>query len=91
MPGSPDKTGELPPGFEDNSVDDELTEGQHLDPASEIKGETVDDAIGESFDKVAKLLNLSYPGGPEIEKLAKFGNTNYFDIPHPLKYKKNLL
>ena len=34
-----------------------------------LLGETVDDAVGESFDKVAKLLGLSYPGGPEIEKI----------------------
>lgn len=40
----------------------------------ELLGETIDDAIGEAFDKVAKLLGLPYPGGPEIEKLAKQGN-----------------
>lgn len=39
---------------------------------------TVDDAIGESFDKVARLLDLSYPGGPSIEKLAKKGDENRF-------------
>tara|TARA_Y100001960_G_C14754615_1_gene870523 strand:- start:685 stop:1716 length:1032 start_codon:yes stop_codon:yes gene_type:complete len=53
-------------------------------------GETVDDAIGESFDKVAKLLNLKFPGGPEIEKIAKSGDENKFNIPHPFKSKKNL-
>lgn len=41
-------------------------------------GETVDDAIGEAFDKVAKLLKLPYPGGPEIEKLAQKGNSFRF-------------
>lgn len=41
-------------------------------------GETVDDAIGEAFDKVAKLLHLPYPGGPEIEKLALSGDPNRF-------------
>ena len=44
----------------------------------EILGETVDDAIGEAFDKVAKILGLPYPGGPEIERLAQQGN--------PLRY-----
>src|SRR5215813_12683604 len=39
-------------------------------------GHTLDDAAGEAFDKVAKLLGLSYPGGPIIEELAKFGNEN---------------
>jgi N6-L-threonylcarbamoyladenine synthase len=41
-------------------------------------GSTVDDAIGEAFDKVAKLLDLPYPGGPEIEKMAKQGNKEAF-------------
>ena len=36
-------------------------------------GETRDDAVGEAFDKVARLLNLPYPGGPEIEKLSNYG------------------
>ncbi len=40
-------------------------------------GETLDDAIGESFDKVARVLNLPYPGGPCIEKLAKLGENTY--------------
>ena len=56
----------------------------------ELIGETVDDAIGESFDKVAKLLGLKFPGGPEIEKIAKNGNESKFDIPHPFKLDKNL-
>ena len=55
-----------------------------------LLGETLDDAIGEAFDKVAKLLNLSYPGGPEIEKAAVNGNSTAFDLPEPLKKKKNL-
>lgn len=41
-------------------------------------GQTVDDAIGEAFDKVAKLLNLPYPGGPQIEKMAREGNQKRF-------------
>lgn len=44
----------------------------------EAIGETVDDAIGEAFDKVAKLLHLPYPGGPQIESLAKGGNPSRF-------------
>ena len=47
-------------------------------------GETVDDAIGEAFDKVAKILGLSYPGGPEIEKKALGGDENFFKLPQPL-------
>lgn len=43
-------------------------------------GATVDDAIGESFDKVAKILGLEYPGGPVIEKLAKAGDSNRYDF-----------
>lgn len=41
----------------------------------ELLGQTIDDAIGEAFDKVAKILNLPYPGGPEIEKLALHGDS----------------
>ncbi|MCI5052245.1 MAG: tRNA (adenosine(37)-N6)-threonylcarbamoyltransferase complex transferase subunit TsaD [Simkaniaceae bacterium] len=46
----------------------------------EILGKTVDDAIGESFDKVARMLDLPYPGGPEVEKLAKNGDPKQFDF-----------
>lgn len=54
----------------------------------EIKGTTADDACGEAFDKVARVLGLPYPGGPEIEKLAKSGNPN---IPMPHVKMKNPL
>jgi len=47
----------------------------------EILGETRDDAAGEAFDKVARLLNLSYPGGPEIDRLAAQGNPKAFPLP----------
>lgn len=47
-------------------------------------GSTLDDAVGESFDKVAKLLGLGYPGGPEVEKLAKEGNTKAYDFPRSM-------
>ena len=52
-------------------------------------GETRDDAVGEAFDKVARLLNLSYPGGPEIEKLAKIGDPNAIDFPRPMLNQNN--
>jgi N6-L-threonylcarbamoyladenine synthase len=49
-----------------------------------LLGETRDDAAGEAFDKVATLLGLGYPGGPEIEKLAREGDPNRFDFPRPM-------
>ena len=52
-------------------------------------GETRDDAVGECFDKVGRLLGLAYPGGPEIEKLAKFGNSNAINFPRPMINQKN--
>jgi len=48
-------------------------------------GTTVDDAVGEAFDKSAKLLGLGYPGGPEIEAQAKVGDPKVFDLPRPMK------
>lgn len=53
----------------------------------EVLGQTIDDAMGEAFDKIAQLLELDYPGGPEIEKLAKVGNPDRFALPMPLKGK----
>lgn len=50
----------------------------------ELLGESIDDAAGEAFDKVAKMLNLSYPGGPQIAKLALKGNPDAFAFPRPL-------
>jgi len=47
-------------------------------------GTTIDDALGEAFDKVAKLLGLGNPGGPEVERLAKSGNPLRFKFPRPL-------
>jgi N6-L-threonylcarbamoyladenine synthase len=47
-------------------------------------GSTIDDAAGEAFDKTAKLLNLGYPGGPAIEKLAEEGDDTRFKLPRPL-------
>ena len=47
-------------------------------------GGTIDDAIGEAFDKVAKLLGLAYPGGPEVEREAARGNPERFSLPRPM-------
>lgn len=47
-------------------------------------GTTIDDAIGEAFDKTAKLLGLGYPGGPEVEKAARDGDPNRFPLPRPM-------
>ncbi|WP_350288834.1 tRNA (adenosine(37)-N6)-threonylcarbamoyltransferase complex transferase subunit TsaD [uncultured Croceitalea sp.] len=49
----------------------------------EILGETLDDAVGEAFDKSAKLLGLPYPGGPLVDKHAKLGNQKAFEFPKP--------
>lgn len=53
-----------------------------------VIGQTVDDAVGEAFDKVARLLDLPYPGGPEISKLALEGEANIV-FPRPMIYEKN--
>ena len=47
-------------------------------------GTTIDDALGEAFDKTAKLLGIEFPGGPQIEILAKKGDPNKFDLPKPI-------
>ncbi len=54
-----------------------------------IVGQTRDDAVGESFDKVARLLNLGYPGGPIIEKLAKKYKGKKIDLPRPMMHSKD--
>lgn len=51
-------------------------------------GTTIDDAVGECFDKSAKLLGLGYPGGPQIEQAAEKGNPKAFDLPRPLHGRK---
>ena len=51
-------------------------------------GTTIDDAIGEAFDKVAKMLGLPYPGGPQVERLAKEGDPLRFAFPRPLLGRK---
>ena len=50
-------------------------------------GTTIDDALGEAFDKTAKLLGIDFPGGPQIEVLAKNGNENKYNLPKPIYYK----
>ena len=47
----------------------------------EIIGETIDDAVGEAYDKVARLIGLPYPGGPKLDKLAQEGNPHAFKLP----------
>lgn len=47
----------------------------------EIIGETIDDAVGEAYDKVARLIGLPYPGGPKLDKLAQIGNPHAFKLP----------
>lgn len=67
------------------------TELIHMKDHGQYKlvGRTRDDAAGEAFDKVAKLLKVGYPGGPMIEKLAKKGNSRAFDFPRPMINYKN--
>jgi N6-L-threonylcarbamoyladenine synthase len=55
-----------------------------------ILGETLDDAAGEAFDKTAKLLGLSYPGGPAVSKLAISGDSAAFQFPRPMKHSGDL-
>jgi len=47
-------------------------------------GTTIDDALGEAFDKTAKMLDLGYPGGPAVEKFAKQGDKNFYKLPEPI-------
>ncbi len=55
-----------------------------------LLGKTLDDAAGECFDKVAKLLELEYPGGPVIDKLARMGNPQAFSFPRSFQNSKDL-
>jgi N6-L-threonylcarbamoyladenine synthase len=56
----------------------------------EVLGETRDDAAGEAFDKVARLMGLSYPGGPAIAKIAELGDASAFDLPRAWLEKESL-
>src|SRR5690606_38891288 len=51
---------------------------------------TIDDALGEAFDKTAKLLSLPYPGGPSVEQAALSGDPHRFPFPRPLRGEKRL-
>ena len=55
-----------------------------------ILGQSQDDAVGEAFDKVGKLLGLPYPGGPHIEKMALEGNPKAYEFPRPMMHSDNL-
>ncbi len=55
----------------------------------EFLGETLDDAAGEAFDKVGKMLGLDYPAGPEIDKLAREGNPSFVKFPRALLNEDN--
>lgn len=63
--------------------------GPRLEQVTEL-GATRDDAAGEAFDKVAKLLGLGYPGGPIVDKLAKDGNPDAIELPWPMRRKGSL-
>jgi N6-L-threonylcarbamoyladenine synthase len=69
-----------------------ITSGKHTDIIIvneignyEIIAQTLDDAIGEAYDKVARMLGISYPGGPILTEFAKKGNSERFDLPIPLE------
>jgi N6-L-threonylcarbamoyladenine synthase len=56
----------------------------------EVLGTTLDDAVGEAFDKTAKLLGLGYPGGPALARLAEAGDDTAFDLPRPMLNRPGL-
>ena len=56
----------------------------------EILGQSLDDAVGEAFDKTAKMLGLSYPGGPELAELAEKGDSSAFRFPRPMTDRPGL-
>ncbi|MEC9319227.1 MAG: tRNA (adenosine(37)-N6)-threonylcarbamoyltransferase complex transferase subunit TsaD, partial [Pseudomonadota bacterium] len=58
--------------------------------AYELLGESVDDAAGEAFDKTAKLMDLDYPGGPRLAKLAENGRSDRFKFPRPMTDRPGL-
>jgi tRNA N6-adenosine threonylcarbamoyltransferase len=56
----------------------------------EVMGNTLDDAAGEAFDKIAKFLNIGFPGGPAIDRLSTRGSRTAFDLPRPLVRSRSL-
>jgi N6-L-threonylcarbamoyladenine synthase len=67
----------------------QLLEAKYLNEI-QIIGQTIDDSFGESFDKVAKMLGLGYPGGPIVEKYAKDGDETAYDFPIPLRQSPDI-
>lgn len=67
----------------------QLLEAKSLNEIQVI-GQTIDDSFGESFDKVSKMLELGYPGGPIVEKYAKDGNDTAYDFPVPLRQSPDI-
>ncbi|MGM0370123.1 MAG: tRNA (adenosine(37)-N6)-threonylcarbamoyltransferase complex transferase subunit TsaD [Bacillota bacterium] len=55
----------------------------------EIIGRTIDDAAGEAFDKIARVMEIGFPGGPAIDKLAQQGDPNAIDLPRPMIHHEN--
>ncbi len=66
----------------------DIASKHHPDFQYKVVGETLDDASGEALDKAAKLLELGYPGGPIIEKMAKEGKADFLKLPIPMKGQK---
>jgi len=62
----------------------------HLASDVEVLGSTIDDAAGEAFDKIARLLELDFPGGPAIDRLAQTGNPTAIDFPRGLTHSNDL-
>lgn len=56
----------------------------------EVMGNTLDDAAGEAFDKIAKFLNIGFPGGPAIDRLSTKGSRTAFDLPRPMVRSRSL-
>jgi N6-L-threonylcarbamoyladenine synthase len=56
----------------------------------EVMGNTLDDAAGEAFDKIAKFLNIGFPGGPAIDRLSQKGSRTAFDLPRPMIRSRSL-
>ncbi len=56
----------------------------------EVMGNTLDDAAGEAFDKIAKFLNIGFPGGPAIDRLSLRGKRTAFDLPRPMVRSRSL-
>ena len=94
--GSSTKSGQFPISKKEAPILNLIVSGNHTELVLilghgkyKLIGETLDDAIGEAFDKVARLLGLGYPGGPLISKLAEKGNPDHYPLPSPMIHAKN--